>query len=188
MEIGRRELLTGLAAVAVAGVTSGLPVRAAALDRRSVVLGSIWHYHEAEANQITIRHVPTGLTFQRRPTEADQYALALVGAPPPMDATTIAIIGRAARFVSLHACMIWSCRPKHKGAIFFRYRPDADPDDPYYDPLTEDAPPLPRVPLVRAGAAPVVHRMRLNEDEAGNHWQFFNEPSEAVLRDGVEKN
>jgi hypothetical protein len=148
--LGRREILTGIAAVAVtgvavAGVASSLPIRAAApLDRRSVALGSIWHYQEAEFNEITIRHVPTGLTFQRRPTEVDQYNLALVGASPPLDAAAIATIGRAARFVHLHILMVLTCRPEHQGAVFFHYRPDADPDDPYYDPITEDAPPLPR--------------------------------------------
>lgn len=144
MQIDRRAIVTGVASVVVAGVTPALPIRAAALDRRSVVLQSRWHYHEPVANEISIRHLDTGLTFQRRPTEADQYAFAVVGAPPLIEAPAIATIGRAARFVSLHAGMIWSCRPQHQGAIYFRYRPDADPQEPYLHPITEDAPPLPR--------------------------------------------
>jgi hypothetical protein len=142
MGVGRRELLTGIAAVAVAGVIPALPTSASVLDRRSVVLGSLWQYHEAKTSRIIIRHVPTGLTFQRRATEADRYAVAPVGIQPTIDAATIATIGSAARFVSLQALLISSCRPEHKGAIYFRYRPDADPDDPYYHPITEDAPPL----------------------------------------------
>jgi hypothetical protein len=146
--IDRRHFVTGLGALAVAGVAPALPVYSAPLDRRSVVLRSRWHYHEPVANEITVRHLDTGLTFQRRPTEADQFALTLVGAPPLfLDARAISVIGLAARFVSLHACMVWSCRPKHQGAVFFRYRPDADPYDAYYDPITEDAPPLPRFAL-----------------------------------------
>jgi hypothetical protein len=143
--LGRRELLTGLAAVAVAGVVPALPANVAALTRRGVALRSRWHYHEPVANELTIRHLDTGLTFQRRPTEADQYSLALVGDPPPMDAAAIQTIGRAARFVSLQALLVLTCRPEHQGAVYFRYRPDADPEDPYYDPITEDAPPLARV-------------------------------------------
>ena len=143
-EFDRRAVLTGLAAIVVAGVVPALPA-GPALTRRGVVLRSRWHYHEPVANELTIRHLDTGLTFQRRPTEADQYALVLVSAPLPVDATAIGTIGRAARFVSLHACMVLTCRPEHQGAVFFRYRPDADPDDPYYHPLTEDAPPLPRI-------------------------------------------
>ena len=39
--------------------------------------------------------------------------------------------------------LIWSCRPQHQGAVYFQYRPDAPADDPYYAPITEDAPDLP---------------------------------------------
>lgn len=139
----RRAIITSLAAVDSPSIVP-LPIFAA-LDRRSVVLRSRWHYREPVANEISIRHLETGLTFQRRPTEADQYALALAGVPPPMDAADIQLIGRAARFVSLQALLVLTCRPEHEGAVFFRYRPDADPDNPYNDPLTEDAPPLPRI-------------------------------------------
>lgn len=142
MGIGRRELLTGIAAVAVADIGPALAGPSPVLDRRSVVLRSLWHYHEVEPNRLIIRHVPTGLTFQRRPTEADKYAVARIEIPPLTDAGAIATIASAARFVSLQILLVLTCRPEHQGAVYFRYRPDADPDDPYYDPITKDAPPL----------------------------------------------
>lgn len=151
MTIGRRELLTGLAAIAVAGITPVLRASAVpytARYTRDVVLNSCWQYEEPICNHVIVRHLETGLTFVRRPRPDDRYAMALATSeiePPALDAQTIQVITKAARWVSLWCCLALTCRPEHQGAVFFRYRPDADPADPYFDPITEDAPPLPRV-------------------------------------------
>jgi hypothetical protein len=51
-------------------------------------------------------------------------------------------IGSAAPFVAVHAALILvDRRDRHKGAIYCEYRQPID-HDPYFDPITEDAPPL----------------------------------------------
>src|SRR5712692_12067987 len=100
MEIGRRELMTGLAAVAVAGVALVLPASAVPYMvryTRDVVLSSHWHCDEPIFNHVIIRHLETGLTFVRRPLPDDRYAMALAAGeiePPVLDAQTIQVIAR----------------------------------------------------------------------------------------------
>jgi hypothetical protein len=128
--IARRAIVTGLAAVAVAGV---LPRRVA-------------HFREPATNEINIRHLDSGLAFASHPAATGPRAFLLVNtaAAALLPPHAVRIISSAVPIVAVRAMLIWSCRPQHQGAIYFRYRPDADPDDPYYHPLTEDAPPLPR--------------------------------------------
>ena len=183
MEIGRRELLTGIAAITVAGVVPALPntdlqtptrfLRSfigaqRAGYRRTISLVSHWHYDQSVDGDIMVRHLETGLTFIRPSSEANDVVL---DAPfddndafaeflaDHFEATVIplpdafakaypyglafSLIHRVAAFIALSASMVLMCRPQHQGAIFFHYRPDADPDDPYHDPITVDAPPLP---------------------------------------------
>lgn len=150
MEVGRREILTGLASVAVAGIAPVILARGipyAARYTRDVVLNSHWHCDEPIFGHVIVRHLETGLTFVRRPSSDDRRAVALASGEidqHALDAQTVQIIGHAARWVGLWFPLVLTCRPQHQGAVFFRYRPDADPVNPYYDPITEDAPPLPR--------------------------------------------
>jgi hypothetical protein len=89
--------------------------------------------------------MPTGLNFRRAPQALDPYALqaAFIEAPVAFwpDAAEILPIGNAAPLTALKTSLVLTCRPWHEGAVFIRY-PQADPYDPFFDPHTEDAPPL----------------------------------------------
>jgi hypothetical protein len=97
MDIGRGEILTGLASVAVAGVVPALPDAALptpTLFLRSFIGGqragsplniataSHWHYDESPG-EIMICHLETGLTFIR--TSSDEHD-AVLEAPPEDEA------------------------------------------------------------------------------------------------------
>jgi len=110
--------------------------------RRRIVLSSRWHFHDRAAGAFTIRHVPTFATFATRPTVADRFAVVLIGRAPPLDAAALGVVAAAARFVGVHARLILTCRRQHRGAVYFWYQPGADPADPYWNPITRDAPPL----------------------------------------------
>ena len=178
MDIDRREILTGLAAVAVAGVGPALPDAGPVAPTRflrsfigaqraglplDIATASHWHYDES-AGEIMIRHLETGLTFIRTPSDEHDAALE---APPDDEAfagfladhfeasviphpgtahpygVAVSLIRHHAAFVALVACMALMCRPQRQGPVYFRFRPDAA--DPYDDPIIEDAPPLPRM-------------------------------------------
>jgi hypothetical protein len=110
-------------------------------DALTIAFVSRWHYEEPAFHRLAIRHIDTGLTF----------ALSLRASPPAAESEAdrdIATVQWAARSVAYHACMLLASRPEHRGAVFFRYRPGAAPDEPFFRPITEDAPPLPPVDSV----------------------------------------
>jgi len=163
MEIDRRNLLTGLATSTAAAMLPAFPATAALpggvyfLDGpiysdlpplpdgfRSAILDALWHFDPNHGGPWLIRHVPTGLTCRRAPQEHDRLALQAVSIDAELadwPESFVATVGRAARFVAVHASLVCGCRPWHEGAVFFHY-PQVHPRYPYALPLTEDAPPL----------------------------------------------
>jgi hypothetical protein len=158
--IDRRQCVTGLAAAAIlpalpAVAQADAPARLTpmgwlarmhvrswmahhnAYDETIIGLVSRWHYEEPAFHRLTIRHIDTALAFAfslraapAAESEADRY---------------IAAVQLAASCVAGHACQLLASRPQHRRAVFFRYRPDADPVEPFFRPIVEDAPPLPPV-------------------------------------------
>lgn len=133
-------------------------------DPRTIPLASHWHYGVTDLGEIVIRHLETGLTFIRPDPADDEIMLdaplenlALLefyddqfeaGFVPLPDAAhpyglAISLIHRAAASVALLAFYVLAARPQHQGAVFLHFRSDVDP----FDPITEDAPPLPRFAL-----------------------------------------
>jgi hypothetical protein len=167
MEIDRRNLLTtGLAATAAA-ILPAFPAQALApgvrrfyfLDGpiysdlpplpdgfRSAILDAVWHFDPNHGGPWLIRHVPTGLTCRRAPQEHDRLALQAVSIDAELadwPESFVATVGRAARFVAVHASLVCGCRPWHEGAVFFHY-PQVDPRDPYNLPLSVNPQPRPQ--------------------------------------------
>ena len=152
-ELDRRAFVTGLAAVAAAGVTPALPAAAAPLVRSGVIFEpphpykferprselilktaffSRWQIHSFGEGEHTIRHCRSGLTFAHalRDFLAVELVCAADALPLPFDAATLDRIGHAARMTSSANCGAWRTTP-----FFLSFDPDR---------LEEDAPPLPR--------------------------------------------
>jgi hypothetical protein len=105
-------------------------------DVLTIALVSRWHYEEPAFHRLTVRHIDTGLTF----------ALSLRASPPAAESEAdrdIATVQWDAPRVACHACMRLASRPQHRGTVVFHYPSDADPAQPFFRPITEDAPPLP---------------------------------------------
>jgi len=141
--LGRRELLTGLAAVAVAGVAAALPVRAASvawqITPRQVVLSWPWHFDYLPDGTIKICHPsPMGFANAPRLDGSPVFDCFLEDGKPSIEPVFRAY-ERAATFVAKHAYLIRFTRG-HKGAIYFDYT-QHDPRRPFDDIYTQDAPP-----------------------------------------------
>jgi hypothetical protein len=168
MEIGRRELLTGLAAVAVAGSVPALQAitaSVASLGRmytygdtdtlelydaaREVLFRSLWHIDLTDYDTGTFRHVATGLTFitdHDRP--AILYRVRQIETGATVDTAAARIIGVAAFHLCSFAALAGSFRQQfgENGAFFMHHDDDPDSFHPWRRMLT-DAPPLPRVAI-----------------------------------------
>jgi hypothetical protein len=138
--LGRREFVTGLAAVAVAGVAPALPftVTAEAMPIMAQRTGhycghlkpcyhdiapniahyrltSTWHYHAFGYGEAVIRHLPTGLTFLTAPPEiTPRMAVEMLALPddPPIPIS----LGYAARSIAIRSRPI-----RDHGAVFISY-------------------------------------------------------------------
>jgi hypothetical protein len=166
MEIDRRDLLTGLATSTAAAMLPALPAQAILSGVRrfvfldgpifstltppprgvfsAILLRGLWHFDPDDGENWYIRHVATGLTCRRAPQELDPLALQAVSIDNPLeawpDAGTVAVIGRAARFVALHTSLVHRWR-SHAGAIYLRYSA-CNPRNPVALPNTKGAPAL----------------------------------------------
>jgi hypothetical protein len=167
MTVDRREVITGLAAVAVAGFACcTLPGRAAPplvcvgrpfakddpeairyfLESHDPAWNTGWHCHVHNFAQRTLRHRASGLTFATDPRNSGVVSDAVWLARPadapivPPYTPELFMLGYAARRIRLFAGMAeWNRRNKEgrEGAFFLHDYGDE------WD--TEDAPPLARV-------------------------------------------
>jgi|SRR3981081_644675 hypothetical protein len=152
--IDRRQLVTGLAAVAAAAAVPVLRASAAPVVPTGVIfrlgayaygwseaiphtaLNSIWQFQAWDCFTTTIRHCSTSLTFA---TDFRESELVVVSPDQllPVDERTLHIIGHAADMASIFAR---PRRMRHEGAFYYAYH-NGLPDDA----LTADAPTLPRL-------------------------------------------
>jgi hypothetical protein len=151
-ELGRRAVVTGLAAIAVAGVAPALPVRAASaaleITPRALALVAPWHFAHRADGTITISQMGTfGFTNAPRPNGSPVFDCFLDG-DHPSASPTFRALERAATFVAKHAYSIRTAR-RHPGAIYFDYT-QRDPRRPFDDVFTEDAPPHPELKRIYA--------------------------------------
>jgi hypothetical protein len=160
--LDRRTLVTGLAAIAVAGVTPALPASAAPLIRTGLVfrrgeyafdwsedilqtaLSERWHYQQWGFPDHTICHCATRLMFtcERGRTDGIELIRAAGATVVPLDEAELDHIGHAARHASVLAGLPGLRRKDDEGrdgAFFFWHR-----DEDIHQITTEDAPPLPR--------------------------------------------
>jgi hypothetical protein len=162
IEFDRRAIITGLAAVAVAGVTPALPASAAPLIRTGLVfrrneykfvwsedilqtaLRSRWHFQQWGYPDRTICHCATRLMFtlERGRTDGVELIRAAGATAVPLDEAELDRIGHAARRASVLAALPGLCRKDDEGreGAFFFWHSDGD----IHQIMTEDAPPLPR--------------------------------------------
>ena len=162
LEFDRRTVVTGLAAIAVAGVTPALPIRAAPLERsglifrrgsyalgwseayRQTALSECWHFQQWDYPDRTICHCATRLMFttERGRTDGVELIRAAGATAAPRDEAELDLIGHAARVASVLAALPGWRRENDEGrdgAFFFWHR-----DGDIHQIITEDAPPLPR--------------------------------------------
>lgn len=142
MEVGRREFLTGLAAVAVAGVAPALPISDPLLSPRAVVLGAPWYFNHLPDGMLHVSHV-SGFGFYNAPKPDGSPVFACLLGDAPSTSPIFRAFERAATFIARHAYLIRTAR-QHPGAIYFDYT-QRDPRDPFGDVYTEDAPPHPDI-------------------------------------------
>jgi hypothetical protein len=160
IEFDRRAIITGLAAVAVAGVTPALPASAAPLIRTGLVfrrgeyafdwsedflqtaLRSRWHFQQWDYPDRTICHCATRLMFtlERGRTDGVELIRAAGATVAPCDEAGLDLIGHAARSASVLAALPGLCRRDKRDGAFFFWHSDGD----IHQIMTEDAPPLPR--------------------------------------------
>lgn len=146
MEIGRRELLTGLAAVAAAGVAPALPDSAAAtiapLTPREAILDGLWHLDMPAAGRFYLRHLNSGFTFAfTEELDEDGIPNARYIAPPDHASRSPVwqAYERAAKVIGYEAPIMRLAR-QHSGAIYVQYFTFKRPHK--FDPITtDDAPP-----------------------------------------------
>jgi hypothetical protein len=120
IEFDRRTVVTGLAAVAVVGVTPALPIRAAPLERsglifrrgsyalgwseayRQTALSERWHFQQWDYPDRTICHCATRLMFtlERGRTDGVELIRAAGATAAPCDEAELDLIGHAARVAS----------------------------------------------------------------------------------------
>ena len=158
MTLDRRTFLASLAAAGVASalpdatdaapvlpasrrllIVGPLPPQEGRAFMRHILLADTWIFDEDGDRQV----ISAGFfsaTFVKRPQAEDAHALQLVRYPDylPWNRSDMIAVGHAARFVARQATFIRTCRG-HAGAILFHYA-QADPEDPYYNPHTQDFP------------------------------------------------
>ena len=151
--IDRRQLVTGLAAVAVAGSVPALPVGAASvaaqeITPRALALVAPWYFSQLPDGTIWIVHMGTfGFTNAPRADGSPVFDCFLDG-DAPSTSPTFRALERAATFVARHAYLIRIAR-QHPAAIYFDYT-QRDPRRPFDDVFTEDAPPHPELKRIYA--------------------------------------
>jgi hypothetical protein len=161
-DLGRRELLTGLAATAAIGLAPILPASAAPLVRAGTIfrrgeyargwseaivqtaIRSRWHFQKWGLHERTICHCDTDFMFatELRRTDGVELIRAADAPPLPVDETTLDLIGHAAQLATVFAAMAGWHRENdegREGAFIYSYRSDR-----LCLYVTEDAPPLPR--------------------------------------------
>jgi hypothetical protein len=156
--IDRRQCVTGLTAAAIlpalpAVAQADAPTRLTPTgwlarmrvrswnvrDETIIALVSRWHYYADPAfHHLTIRHIDTGLIF----------AFSSRASPAAESEADRDIAGVQLAAACVASAARWRPVRSIGRAVFFRYRPDADPADPFFRPIIEDAPPLPPVDLV----------------------------------------
>jgi hypothetical protein len=147
MDIGRREILTGLAAVAVAGVARPLPIGAAAeaapltLHTAAMLLAP-WYFNHMADGTIHISHI-SGFGFYNAPNPNGSPVFTCSLDEFPSRSDDLRAFERAASSVALHAYFLRLMR-FHPGAIYFYYT-QRDPLRPFAGVYTEDAPPHPEL-------------------------------------------
>jgi hypothetical protein len=145
MDIGRRELLTGLAAAAVTGVAPAPPIGAATVPLRpheAAMLLAPWYFNHIADGTIHISHI-SGFSFYNAPNPngSPEFICRLDEFPSRSD--NVRAFERAASSVALHAYLFRAMR-SHPGAIYFYYT-QRDPLRPFADVYTEDAPEHPHL-------------------------------------------
>ena len=149
METSRRELLTGLAAVAAAGVVPVLldsaAVVIAPLTPREIILDGFWHLDMPAAGRVYLRHVNSGLAFAfADELDADDIPKPrYIGTADKANASAHSLaFERAAKVIAYEASIMRLSR-QHSGAIYVRYFNHKRPHK--FDPITtDDAPPWSR--------------------------------------------
>jgi hypothetical protein len=161
-EIDRRAFVTGLAAVAIAGVVPALPAAAAPLvrvglpfrrsdyvpdwfeDSIMTAYNTLWHVQRHSFSEWTIRHCDTGLMFATDPRAAFDVSLARPADAPPLslDPALLDMVGNASRYVRTSAGFAAMRRQAEgrEGAFFMHFHGGHTGR-----PTTADAPPLPRI-------------------------------------------
>jgi hypothetical protein len=162
-ELDRREVISGLAAVAVAGVvTPSIPTSAAPLVRyglaftpddseadrlvrraRRIFWTSRWHVEIHSPTEQTFRHVDSGgQTFATDPDEPENIWFIRRVRARPYQIDHLADLAYAALYCQPRACWAYRRRLLTDGreGAFFLYASDT----PIPRLVTEDAPPLPR--------------------------------------------
>lgn len=106
---------------------------------------SRWHFDPNPKGGPLIQHEDSGLTFRLAPQPHDPFVMEAVFIDAPLDgwpdAAWMAAVGRAAvwTYVTGRNLCYWE---RHKGAVYFRYRPRKTAADDYTPPYVEDAPAL----------------------------------------------
>jgi hypothetical protein len=136
MDIGRRELLTGVAAVAVAGVVPVMPICAAQFTPRMFALNGYWHFDIWPDGAVEIRDDHSTFGFYNFP-RADGTPVFDCIAPddPPHMTEVFGAFARAASFVAKQAWVIGSARGEQCPMRF--YYSQRDPRRPFADVIIE---------------------------------------------------
>jgi len=143
IELDRRQLVAGIAVMAVAGVAPALPNRAASaalLTPRAFMLGAPWHFDHLSDGTLRISHV-SGFSFYNDPRPDGRPVFACRLGEAPSTSPNFLAFERAATFIARHAHLLRIER-QHSGAIYLDYT-QRNPCDPFADVYTEDAPPHP---------------------------------------------
>jgi len=141
--LARRELLLGLAAVAVAGVAPAIPIPAeTVLTPRAFMLGAPWHFAILPDGTLRISHV-SGFAFFNAPKPDGSPTFACSWGEASRASPNLLALERAATFVARHAYLLRTAR-QHGDAIYLDYT-QRDPRDPFADVYTEDAAQLPDI-------------------------------------------
>jgi hypothetical protein len=138
--IDRRQFVTGLVAVAVAGVPLVLPIRAAQFTPRMFALNGYWHFDMWPDGGVEIRDDDSTFGFYNppRPDGTPVFDCIAPGDPPHL-AGIFRAFARAATFVAKHASRIRSARDgDHPCSIRLCYS-QRDPRRPFDDVIIEDS-------------------------------------------------
>lgn len=143
-ELDRRAVVTGLAAVAVAGVSPNRLEFDEQITPREIILGSAWRFQQDDAGRICIRHTSSGLGFVNDPQPDGTPDFNCIVPDSSANAAPIwRAFERAASFVAKEASGLRVARA-HPGAIYVLCF-EGDQRDVFDEIITEDAPPSPWV-------------------------------------------